>query len=262
MPNCLGAPAPGPATGGAGARPRHQLEADKMMVHPVPAAVPVARAGAGGPSPWCSVPPRARTGHRPARRCSEQDGTQRPRRFSTPKACARSSSAIPVHGGTTGGLTGHADTAHAASIQLIMDAAWAAYLNFHPDLPAARDRRRARTGWSTSTAWSAAGRRSGHATCSPVPSFYDRARLDRAFKATHAGPSHRRRGSPRASTPRRHCSPRTSKQFTAWLRPWSPKPGSVWRRCQTWPLLDRPGMDAGQAGPCCLHQHRDRRLRE
>ena len=42
----------------------------------------------------------------------------------------------PSYIGTTGDLAGHARVAHEAGVPLIVDAAWAAYLGFHPDLPA------------------------------------------------------------------------------------------------------------------------------
>ena len=42
----------------------------------------------------------------------------------------------PSYVGTTGDLAGHAWAAHEAGVPLIVDAAWAAYLGFHPDLPA------------------------------------------------------------------------------------------------------------------------------
>ena len=41
----------------------------------------------------------------------------------------------PSYVGTTGDLAGHARAAHEAGMPLIVDAAWAAYLGFHPDLP-------------------------------------------------------------------------------------------------------------------------------
>ncbi len=41
----------------------------------------------------------------------------------------------PSYVGTTGDLAGHARAAHEAGVPLIVDAAWAAYLGFHPDLP-------------------------------------------------------------------------------------------------------------------------------
>src|SRR5256886_2471571 len=42
----------------------------------------------------------------------------------------------PSYIGTTGDLAGHARAAHDAGVPLIVDQAWAAYLGFHPDLPA------------------------------------------------------------------------------------------------------------------------------
>ncbi|HEU5420468.1 MAG TPA: hypothetical protein VFV41_22470 [Streptosporangiaceae bacterium] len=41
----------------------------------------------------------------------------------------------PSYVGTTGDLAGHAEVAHAAGVPLLVDAAWAAHLGFHPDLP-------------------------------------------------------------------------------------------------------------------------------
>ena len=41
----------------------------------------------------------------------------------------------PSYVGTTGDLAGHAAAAHAAGAPLLVDAAWAAHLGFHPDLP-------------------------------------------------------------------------------------------------------------------------------
>ena len=41
----------------------------------------------------------------------------------------------PTYVGTISDLAGHAEVAHAAGVPLIVDAAWAAHLGFHPDLP-------------------------------------------------------------------------------------------------------------------------------
>jgi arginine decarboxylase len=41
----------------------------------------------------------------------------------------------PSYVGTTGDLAGHAAAAHQAGVPLLVDAAWAAHLGFHPDLP-------------------------------------------------------------------------------------------------------------------------------
>jgi hypothetical protein len=41
----------------------------------------------------------------------------------------------PSYVGTVSDLAGHAAAAHAAGVPLIVDAAWAAHLGFHPELP-------------------------------------------------------------------------------------------------------------------------------
>ena len=51
-----------------------------------------------------------------------------------PRACAVFLG-DPSYVGTTGDLAGHAEAAHRAGVPLIVDAAWAAHLGFHPDLP-------------------------------------------------------------------------------------------------------------------------------
>src|SRR5499433_570593 len=89
----------------------------------------------------------------------------------------------PSYVGTTGDLTGHADAAHEAGVPLLVDAAWSAYLGFHPDLPphaiaAGAD------GMVTSAhkALPASTQAALVFACTPR---LDRARLDRAFEATH-----------------------------------------------------------------------------
>ena len=89
----------------------------------------------------------------------------------------------PSYIGTTGDLAGHARAAHGAGVPLIVDAAWAAYLGFHPDLP-----RHAIAAGADAMVTSA------HKT---LPAYtqgalvlartqrLDVARLDRAFEATH-----------------------------------------------------------------------------
>jgi arginine decarboxylase len=89
----------------------------------------------------------------------------------------------PSYVGTTGDLAGHARAAHEAGVPLIVDAAWAAYLGFHPDLP-----RHAIAAGADAMVTSA------HKT---LPAYtqgalllarterLDIARLDRAFDATH-----------------------------------------------------------------------------
>jgi arginine decarboxylase len=89
----------------------------------------------------------------------------------------------PSYVGTTGDLAGHARAAHDAGVPLIVDQAWAAYLGFHPDLPA-----------HAIAAGADAMVTSAHKT---LPAYtqgavvlarterLDRARLERAFDATH-----------------------------------------------------------------------------
>src|ERR1700759_2349153 len=89
----------------------------------------------------------------------------------------------PSYVGTTGDLAGHARAAHEAGVPLIVDAAWAAYLGFHPDLPA--------------HAIAAGGDALGTSAHKTLPAYtqgalvlarterLDRARLERAFDATH-----------------------------------------------------------------------------
>ena len=89
----------------------------------------------------------------------------------------------PSYVGTTGDLAGHARAAHEAGVPLIVDAAWAAYLGFHPDLPP-----------HAIAAGADAMVTSAHKT---LPAYtqgalllarterLDPARLNRAFEATH-----------------------------------------------------------------------------
>jgi arginine decarboxylase len=89
----------------------------------------------------------------------------------------------PSYVGTTGDLAGHARAAHQAGVPLIVDAAWAAYFGFHPDLPP-----------HAIAAGADAMVTSAHKT---LPAYtqgalvlarterLDEARLNRAFEATH-----------------------------------------------------------------------------
>src|SRR5579859_2795310 len=89
----------------------------------------------------------------------------------------------PSYVGTTGDLAGHARAAHEAGVPLIVDAAWAAYLGFHPDLPAHAIAAGA-DGLVTSAHKTLPAATQGalvHARTQRL----DRARLDRAFEATH-----------------------------------------------------------------------------
>ncbi len=99
-----------------------------------------------------------------------------------PRACAVFLG-DPSYVGTIGDLAGHAAAAHEAGVPLVVDAAWAAHLGFHPDLPL-----------HAIAAGADAMVTSAHKA---LPAFtqgalvlarterMDPARLDRAFEATH-----------------------------------------------------------------------------
>jgi arginine decarboxylase len=61
-------------------------------------------------------------------------GTVRAALAAHPDACAVFLG-DPSYVGSTGDLAGHAEAAHEAGVPLLVDAAWAAHLGFHPDLP-------------------------------------------------------------------------------------------------------------------------------
>src|SRR5947208_7239029 len=89
----------------------------------------------------------------------------------------------PSYVGTTGDLAGHARAAHEAGVPLIVDQAWAAYLGFHPDLPAHAIAAGA-DGLVTS-AHKALPAATQAALVFARTELLDRARLDRAFETTH-----------------------------------------------------------------------------
>ena len=89
----------------------------------------------------------------------------------------------PSYVGTIGDLAGHAKAAHDAGVPLVVDAAWAAHLGFHPGLPphaiAAGADAMVTSAHKTLPAYSQGAlvlARTGR---------LDAARLDRAFEATH-----------------------------------------------------------------------------
>ena len=106
----------------------------------------------------------------------------------------------PSYVGTTGDLAGHAAAAHEAGVPLLVNAAWAAHLGFHPGLPphalaagadamvtSAHKVLPAYTQGALVLARTAAGR-PGVPRLDPArldPARLDPARLDRAFEATH-----------------------------------------------------------------------------
>ncbi|MGB6454081.1 MAG: hypothetical protein WBH47_06265 [Streptosporangiaceae bacterium] len=89
----------------------------------------------------------------------------------------------PTYVGTISDLAGHATVAHQAGVPLIVDAAWAAHLGFHPDLPphaigAGADA-------MVTSAHKALPAYTQGALVLARTQLLDEARLDRAFEATH-----------------------------------------------------------------------------
>ena len=89
----------------------------------------------------------------------------------------------PSYIGTIGDLAGCAEAAHAAGVPLIVDAAWAAYHGFHPDLPAHAIAAGA-DGLVTSAHKTLPAYTQGALVLARTERL-DRARLERAFDATH-----------------------------------------------------------------------------
>jgi arginine decarboxylase len=89
----------------------------------------------------------------------------------------------PSYVGTVSDLDGHARAAHAAGIPLIVDAAWAAHLGFHPDLP--RHAIAAGADAMVTSAHKALPAYTQGALVLARTEYLDAARLDRAFEATH-----------------------------------------------------------------------------
>jgi arginine decarboxylase len=89
----------------------------------------------------------------------------------------------PSYVGTTGDLAGHARAAHDAGVPLLVDAAWAAHLGFHPDLPP-----HALAAGADAMVTSAHKALPAYTQGSLVlarTGRLDQARLGRAFEATH-----------------------------------------------------------------------------
>jgi arginine decarboxylase len=89
----------------------------------------------------------------------------------------------PSYVGTTGDLAGHARAAHEAGVPLAVDAAWAAHLGFHPDLPPHAIAAGADA--MVTSAHKALPAYTQGALVLARTERLDRARLDRAFEATH-----------------------------------------------------------------------------
>jgi lysine decarboxylase len=89
----------------------------------------------------------------------------------------------PSYVGTIGDLAGHAAAAHEAGVPLVVDAAWAAHLGFHPDLPSHAIAAGADA--MVTSAHKALPASTQGALVLARTGLLDAARLDRAFEATH-----------------------------------------------------------------------------
>jgi lysine decarboxylase len=89
----------------------------------------------------------------------------------------------PSYVGSYGDLAGHAAVAHEAGLPLIVDAAWAAHLGFHPDLPPHAIAAGADA--MVTSAHKALPAYTQGALVLARTGRLDAARLDRAFEATH-----------------------------------------------------------------------------
>jgi len=89
----------------------------------------------------------------------------------------------PTYVGTVADLAGHAAAAHAAGVPLIVDAAWAAHLGFHRDLPP--HALAAGADAMVTSAHKALPAYTQGALVLARTERLDAARLDRAFEATH-----------------------------------------------------------------------------
>ena len=162
----------------------------------------------------------------------------------------------PSYVGTTGDLAGHADAAHEAGVPLIVDAAWAAYLGFHPDLPphaiaAGAD------GMVTSAHKTLPAATQGALVFARTQRL-DRARLDRAFEATHTtSPAGAITASIDAA---RALLARDGKQLCARLLQLVAIARQRLAEVPGVAVLDGPGVDPGQAGRAA-RRRRGRRLR-
>jgi arginine decarboxylase len=101
---------------------------------------------------------------------------------SHPRACAVFLG-DPSYVGTTGDLAGHARAAHEAGVPLIVDAAWAAHLGFHPSLPPHAIAAGADA--MVTSAHKALPACTQGALVLARTGLLDPSRLDRAFEATH-----------------------------------------------------------------------------
>ena len=109
-------------------------------------------------------------------------GTVRAALAAHPEACAVFLG-DPSYVGTIGDLAGHAAAAHEAGVPLVVDAAWAAHLGFHPDLPPHAIAAGADA--MVTSAHKALPAMTQGALVLARTERLDAARLDRAFEATH-----------------------------------------------------------------------------
>ena len=89
----------------------------------------------------------------------------------------------PTYVGTISDLAGHAEVAHDAGVPLVVDAAWAAHLGFHPELPPHAIAAGADA--MVTSAHKALPAYTQGALVLARTQRLDAARLDRAFEATH-----------------------------------------------------------------------------
>ena len=89
----------------------------------------------------------------------------------------------PTYVGTISDLAGHAAAAHDAGVPLVVDAAWAAHLGFHPELPPHAIAAGADA--MVTSAHKALPAYTQGALVLARTQLLDEARLDRAFEATH-----------------------------------------------------------------------------
>jgi arginine decarboxylase len=91
----------------------------------------------------------------------------------------------PSYVGTTGDLAGHAAAAHEAGVPLLVDAAWAAHLGFHPALPPHALAAGADAMVTSAHKVLPAYTQGALVLARTAPGRLDPARLHRAFEATH-----------------------------------------------------------------------------
>ena len=91
----------------------------------------------------------------------------------------------PSYVGTTGDLAGHAAAAHQAGVPLLVDAAWAAHLGFHPALPPHALAAGADAMVTSAHKVLPAYTQGALVLARTAPGRLDPARLHRAFEATH-----------------------------------------------------------------------------